>query len=800
MYRNEKVTDQAPQPGPSHTTRPKEASHENHESGINQMIAKYHGEANRVTEKHSSRVSERHPGMDPVTHWTGYSSVHPSDRDQSGEGRWAHVVVKTEPQDAEEYQPDDALESEGCDSDTDDEQIIHDDSGRHQGMEAEERVQEAGTLILHCFDGETAESCDDNATDTADEEDTYADDINNSTTTSSDFNSEHWGNFQEYNTEQITERDSAGKATNSVNIGRDGVSNKTGPVSRSDNIALGQVHVSVPDNTKQVSQSGNIHVTQVRKSDNMGLVHVSKSDNVGQVPKSDNVGQVPKSDHVGKVPKSDNIAQVPKSDNIAQVPKSDNVGQVPKSDIVGQVPKSDHVGQVPKSGNVGQVILLKSDNLAQVSKSDGKGQINKSDNIGQVILLKSDNLVQVSKSGNTGQGTQSGNMGQIILIKPNNTGQVQMSGNIGQDKKSDNIGQMHVRQSDNIGQVVKPDSMGHLPVIVIKPDNIGQANKSDDVGQVSKPGSKQNVIVIKPNYIGQVGKSGSTGHFNKFVNLVQVNQSARKANPPMVSKRKPPLVCSKCGYVASHKLTLMRHKAKHYPTRFKCHLCEYATHIEYLLENHIRRCHTAHSDKLFICAWKDCNRRFAMEVDLKVHSRVHEQDSMCHICGKKGSINFLVGHLAREHGVRKGSEDKETVKCKLCGKEYSSKSQMSFKQHMMKHNNEKPFKCRFCSKGFVSTNFLLAHERIHTGEKPYKCQICKLAFAKDAQLISHVRTHTGEKPYKCKQCSYASTWNIQLRQHVKAHGAATEVSCMTCDISFISEKALKIHYRKHHTS
>lgn len=43
---------------------------------------------------------------------------------------------------------------------------------------------------------------------------------------------------------------------------------------------------------------------------------------------------------------------------------------------------------------------------------------------------------------------------------------------------------------------------------------------------------------------------------------------------------------------------------------------------------------------------------------------------------------------------------------------------------MRRHNGEKPYKCRYCGKGFPRATDLTVHERYHTGEKTHLCTIC----------------------------------------------------------------------------
>ena len=48
------------------------------------------------------------------------------------------------------------------------------------------------------------------------------------------------------------------------------------------------------------------------------------------------------------------------------------------------------------------------------------------------------------------------------------------------------------------------------------------------------------------------------------------------------------------------------------------------------------------------------------------------------------------------------------------------------KSHMP--DDQMPYKCSFCSKGFIQRNKLNDHENMHRGEKPHKCEQCNVAY------------------------------------------------------------------------
>ena len=113
------------------------------------------------------------------------------------------------------------------------------------------------------------------------------------------------------------------------------------------------------------------------------------------------------------------------------------------------------------------------------------------------------------------------------------------------------------------------------------------------------------------------------------------------------------------------------------------------------------------------------------------------------------------------------------------------------------HTGDKPFPCKFCSRGFAQSGVVKAHLCTYTGEKLFVCMLCGKMFAQSTKLTNHLRTHTGQKPYVCHYCGKCFSQPSTLRKHELSHTKERPCSCKFCGKAFAQQSTLTNQMRSH---
>lgn len=137
--------------------------------------------------------------------------------------------------------------------------------------------------------------------------------------------------------------------------------------------------------------------------------------------------------------------------------------------------------------------------------------------------------------------------------------------------------------------------------------------------------------------------------------------------------------------------------------------------------------------------------------------------------------------------------------CDICG--YTSSSSSVMRNHLRRHNNEKPVKCdRGCGMAFVCNSALQRHIRArHTAvdQRPYACGLCVRRFVTATHLQAHQATHTKQKEFHCDICGSPFAFKHNLITHRRRH-EQSQFPCHHCVKVFISKKDRTIHVRREH--
>ena len=173
------------------------------------------------------------------------------------------------------------------------------------------------------------------------------------------------------------------------------------------------------------------------------------------------------------------------------------------------------------------------------------------------------------------------------------------------------------------------------------------------------------------------------------------------------------------------------------------------------------------------------------------------QEIKCNICNKHlSSKPVLKGHMLRIH------EEKTKYICEICDSQLGSF--FSLKIHKEEIHAEKRYACDLCKNTFVCKQYLKKHIQIEhsstTERKTFTCQFCEVphSYTNVSALNRHIKTTHEGKRYKCNDCDKTYVSNKELKFHSRRH-QNREISkifkCNPCDKTFERKYQLKQHER-----
>jgi uncharacterized Zn-finger protein len=136
--------------------------------------------------------------------------------------------------------------------------------------------------------------------------------------------------------------------------------------------------------------------------------------------------------------------------------------------------------------------------------------------------------------------------------------------------------------------------------------------------------------------------------------------------------------------------------------------------------------------------------------------------------------------------------------CHLCF--YKNSDRNSVIAHLkIVHQQNRPFICVLCQKGFPRRADLKKHTQVHLGIRPFTCHLCGKSFSRNANLTKHFRIHQNIKPHTCPTCGMAFGTRMEVKTHQVVH-LDRPFRCLRCDQSFVDQARLEKHeFMDHHS-
>lgn len=205
-------------------------------------------------------------------------------------------------------------------------------------------------------------------------------------------------------------------------------------------------------------------------------------------------------------------------------------------------------------------------------------------------------------------------------------------------------------------------------------------------------------------------------------------------------------ICEVCGFNTPIKSSFDNHQLRDHKEQkhVVCDICQYRCSDKNSIRSHIKTKHL----KIDTHICEICAMVFSNATRLKLHwmhRHSDERNYPCKICEKAFKTDrALRGHVWQVHTP---AEQKPKFSCEVC--DFTTHSKFSFTQHKGTHldNDECPYKCPTCNRGFASKYRFKDHLLVHQLHRPFQCLTCEKSFKRKADLKIHTRYHTGMKVY-----------------------------------------------------
>lgn len=225
----------------------------------------------------------------------------------------------------------------------------------------------------------------------------------------------------------------------------------------------------------------------------------------------------------------------------------------------------------------------------------------------------------------------------------------------------------------------------------------------------------------------------------------------------------------------------------------------------FVAKDHLERHYKVHtSERLFVCDWDSCGKRFTLKHNLVTHVRRHK--SALFKCEIGGCRRSFASKLDCEQHRITHAPGPFTCSHTGCGKLFKEKGNLT--KHEAIHIQPRRFVCVFdrCGKKFNNVDHLRVHTRFHTGHRPFHCVVtgCSKSFHTSSGLADHTNSHTNNRRFECTWtgCNKRFIVKSALDGHVRVHTGERPFVCAADGCGYKAAQAwtLKTHVAAVHTS
>ncbi|XP_039439492.1 zinc finger protein 91-like [Culex pipiens pallens] len=233
--------------------------------------------------------------------------------------------------------------------------------------------------------------------------------------------------------------------------------------------------------------------------------------------------------------------------------------------------------------------------------------------------------------------------------------------------------------------------------------------------------------------------------------------------------------------VASHPEVRAANAGQYQGSKFSCQACGMGFEVKTARDYHVRR---RRDQQQMAC--DQCPRVFGGKIALSAHkiryhgnaARKANERSICNICGKQVSVYNMRAHLDVHNDVRRW-------RCTECPAAFNYKTLLQ--KHAFSHSGLNTAVCRYgCGKAYRQTTDRNRHEKlVHQSDQPlpYACTECDASFVRDRDLRIHSRKHTGLKLFPCERCGAS----FDLLREIESHREECVGEQLEPDMEYVEE-------------